>query len=52
MVLSVHPDVSGRIKSFFPVCLPCVTVCSIYGSGGHTRLSASGSKEQQKRKII
>lgn len=41
-----------RIKSFFPVCLPCVTACSIHGSGGQTRLSAYGSKEQQKRKIV
>ena len=41
-----------RIKSFFPVCLPCMTACSIYGSGGQTRLSAYGSKEQQKRKIV
>lgn len=40
----------GRIKSFFPVCLPCVTACSIYGSGGQTRLSAYGSKEQWKKK--
>ena len=40
----------GRIKSFFPVCLPCVTACSIYGSGGQTRLSAYGSKEQRKKK--
>ena len=39
----------GHIKSFFPVCLPCMTACSIYGSGGQTRLSAYGSKEQRKR---
>ena len=40
----------GQIKSFFPVCLPCVTACSIYGSGGQTRLSAYGTKEQRKKK--
>ena len=39
-----------RIKSFFPVCLPCVTACSIHGSGGQTRLSAYGTKEQRKKK--
>ncbi|WP_290392640.1 hypothetical protein, partial [uncultured Duncaniella sp.] len=37
-------------KSFFPVCLPCVTACSIHGSGGQTRLSAYGSKEPRKKK--
>ena len=40
----------GWIKSFFPVCLSCVTACSIYGSGGQTRLSAYGTKEQRKKK--
>ncbi|WP_336618024.1 hypothetical protein [Bacteroides acidifaciens] len=42
----------GYIKSFFQVRLPWVTACSIYGAGGHARLSAYGSKEQQKRKIV
>ena len=40
----------GYIKSFFQVCLPWVTACSIYGMCGHTRLSASGSKGQRKKK--
>ena len=42
----------GHIKSFFQVCLPWVTACSIYGAGGHARLSASGSNGQRKRKIV
>ena len=40
----------GWIKTFFPVCLPWVTACSIYGMCGHTRSSASGSKGQRKKK--
>jgi len=53
MVLSVRPDLSGRADK---IILPCL---SAVGDGlfhlwtsGHTRLSASGSKEQRKRKII
>lgn len=53
MILYVWPNVSGRTyKIILPVCLPCVMACSIHGSGGHIRLSAYGSKEQQKRKIV
>jgi len=40
----------GYIKSFFQVCLPWVTACSIHGAGGHARLSASGSNGQRKEK--
>jgi len=42
----------GDIKSFFQVCLPWVTACSIHGAGGHARLSASGSNGQRKRKTV
>jgi len=53
MVLSVRPDVSGRADKIILPGLPAV----VYGlfhlwTSGHTRLSASGSKEQRKRKII
>ena len=41
----------GRIKPFFPVCLLGDDLFHLWTSG-HTRLSASGEKEQRKRKII
>ncbi|WP_302309010.1 hypothetical protein, partial [Odoribacter laneus] len=53
MVLSVRPDVSGRTDKIILPGLPAVGdgLFHLWASG-HTRLSASGSKEQRKRKII
>ena len=53
MVLSVRPDVSGRADKIILPGLPAVGdgLFHLWASG-HTRLSASGSKEQRKRKII
>jgi len=53
MVLSVWPDVSGRTDKIILPGLPVVGDGSFHlWTSGHTRLSASGSKEQRKRKII
>ena len=53
MVLSVRPDVSGRADKIILPGLPAVGDGLLHlWTSGHTRLSASGSKEQRKRKII
>ena len=53
MVLSVRPDVSGRVDKIILPGLPAVGDGLLHlWTSGHTRLSASGSKEQRKRKII
>ena len=53
MVLSVRPDVSGRADKIILPGLPAVGDGLLHlWTSGHTRLSASDSKEQRKRKII
>ena len=51
MVLSVRPDVSGRVDKIILPGLPAVGDGLLHlWTSGHTRLSASGSKGQRKKK--
>ncbi|MFK2299864.1 hypothetical protein ACIXMM_20835 [Bacteroides fragilis] len=53
MVLSVWPDVSGRADKIILPGLPAVGDDLFHlWTSGHTRLSASGSNGQGKRKVI